>query len=255
MGALHRGHLELVRQARQVCDQVVVSIFVNPAQFNKESDLSHYPRREALDIESILTTSCHLVYLPETKEVYPENYTQPHYPLEVLEEKMEGLHRPGHFQGVAAVLDRFFVDIAPDIAFFGEKDYQQLAVVRRLVEFREFPIEIVGCETVREKNGLALSSRNLRLSNAARSKAHFIYDGLSEIRESLNGTYDAHALSSLKERWDLKDGVQTEYLEVARASDFHFPSQGGDLSSEDWRLFTAVQVEGVRLIDNISLSR
>lgn len=250
MGALHEGHLSLIEAAHKRCDHVVVSIFVNPTQFNNTQDLAHYPRTEVQDLQALATTHCHLAFLPSAIEVYPSGYVQPHYALGELEKRMEGLHRPGHFQGVAAVLDRFFHELAPDVACFGEKDFQQLAVVRKLVELQQFPIEIIGCPTLREPNGLAMSSRNMRLSAEARSAAGFIYHGLLEAAAVLVKSWDLSVLAKLQDRWNSLPGVRTEYLELAHETDFSAPPQDLPASTKRWRLFTAVEVEGVRLIDN-----
>ena len=250
MGALHAGHLSLIEEARKHCDHVVVSIFVNPTQFNNSQDLAHYPRTEEQDLEALAATHCHMAYLPSVGEVYPKDYVQPLYALEELEKRMEGLHRPGHFQGVAAVLDRFFQDVAPDVACFGEKDFQQLAVVRKLVEIRQLPIEIIGCPTLREPNGLAMSSRNMRLRSDTRSAAGFIHDGLLEAAETLAKRWDLSVLTQIQERWNSLPNVRTEYLELASENNFSTPQKDSPMADKQWRLFTAVEVEGVRLIDN-----
>lgn len=250
MGALHEGHLSLIEEARKRCDHVVVSIFVNPTQFNNAQDLALYPRTEEQDLEALADSCCHLVFLPSADEVYPSGYIQPHYALGDLEKRMEGLHRPGHFQGVAAVLDRFFHEVAPDVACFGEKDFQQLAVVRKLVELQQFPIEIIGCPTLRESNGLAMSSRNSRLSAEARNMASFIVEGLQEAAALLSQSWNLDVLKSIEKRWNSMANVQTEYLQLANTADFNEPPAGLAKPDGEWRLFAAVQVEGVRLIDN-----
>ena len=253
MGALHAGHLSLIEEARKHCDHVIVSIFVNPTQFNKSADLENYPKTEYEDIALLVESGAHLAYLPGLKEVYPEGYSQPYYELGALESVMEGSHRPGHFQGVAAVLDRFFQDVAPDMAFFGEKDYQQLAVVRQLVRLRQFPIEIIGCPTLREDHGLAMSSRNMRLSTDAFKRAGIIHEGLTNLQKAFGKTADAKLLEETIAQWNEQADFETEYLTLARADNFQSPQNGEDLSRHDWRLFTAVNVEGVRLIDNLPL--
>lgn len=253
MGALHAGHLSLIEEARKHCDHVIVSIFVNPTQFNKSADLENYPKTEYEDIALLVESGAHLAYLPGLKEVYPEGYSQPHYELGALESVMEGSHRPGHFQGVAAVLDRFFQDVAPDMAFFGEKDYQQLAVVRQLVRLCQFPIEIIGCPTLREDHGLAMSSRNMRLSTDAFKRAGIIHEGLTNLQKAFGKTADAKLLEETIAQWNEQADFETEYLTLARADNFQSPQNGEDLSRHDWRLFTAVNVEGVRLIDNLPL--
>lgn len=179
MGALHEGHLSLIRTAKEHCDVVVVSIFVNPIQFNNPDDLRTYPRTLEADCEKLQTVGCDMVLAPSVEEMYPEPVKET-YNFGELEAVMEGPQRPGHFSGVAVVVRRLFEIVEPTKAFFGEKDFQQLAIIRRLVEQLSLPLEIVPCPIVRANDGLALSSRNMRLSAEARHIAPQIYATLKE---------------------------------------------------------------------------
>lgn len=174
MGALHEGHLSLVNAAQMLCDVVVVSIFVNPIQFNNPEDLEKYPRTLRADLEKLQAIDCDMVFVPSVEEMYPEPVTET-YDFGELEAVMEGPRRPGHFAGVAAVVRRLFEIVEPNKAFFGEKDFQQLAIIRQLVKQLPMNIDIIGCPVVRAKDGLALSSRNMRLSDRGRRIAPQIY--------------------------------------------------------------------------------
>ncbi|MDL2314882.1 pantoate--beta-alanine ligase [Bacteroidales bacterium OttesenSCG-928-C19] len=182
MGALHSGHVSLIKKAKSESDLVVCSIFVNPIQFNDTSDLEKYPRTLEADIQKLKDAGCDIVFVPSVEEMYPEA-AQEKYSFGELEEVMEGPSRPGHFNGVAVVVKRLFDITEPHKAFFGEKDFQQLAIIRRLVEDQKMPIEIVGCPIVREHDGLAMSSRNVRLTQQERQLAPTIHKILSEAKE------------------------------------------------------------------------
>ena len=253
MGALHRGHASLCTTARSTTDRVVVSIFVNPSQFTDAQDLEKYPRTIDQDLDTLSSLGVDAVYLPDADDVYPAGYTQPVYELGTLEQVMEGLHRPGHFQGVAAVLDRFFQKLPMDVAFFGEKAFQQLAVVRKLVELRGYELAVRGCPTMREKCGLAMSSRNTRLSLQGSQKACMIHQGLLDIKEQTADVFEAELVVQTIKKWTAL-GMDVEYLELANDSTFQAAQPGAPLLLEDpWRLFAAVHLDGVRLIDNLAL--
>ena len=253
MGALHRGHASLCTTARSTTDRVVVSIFVNPSQFTDAQDLEKYPRTIDQDLDTLSSLGVDAVYLPDADDVYPAGYTQPVYELGILEQVMEGLHRPGHFQGVAAVLDRFFQMLPMDVAFFGEKDFQQLAVVRKLVELRGYELAVRGCPTMREECGLAMSSRNTRLSPQGRQRACMIHQGLSDIKEQITDLFEAELVVQTMKKWTAL-GMDVEYLELANDTTFQAAQPGAPLSLKDpWRLFAAVHLDGVRLIDNLAL--
>jgi pantoate--beta-alanine ligase len=181
MGALHPGHLSLVEKAGQETGVVVVSIFVNPTQFNDKGDLERYPRDLQRDVDLLTPTSCQLIFAPETDEIYPEPDTR-QFNFGALEQVMEGKFRPGHFNGVAQVVSRLFDIVQPDKAFFGLKDFQQLAVINEMVRKLNLPVEIVPCPIVREADGLAMSSRNMLLSSDQRKNAAHISSTLFEAR-------------------------------------------------------------------------
>ena len=253
MGALHKGHATLCLMAKAQADRVVVSIFVNPTQFHDSQDLEKYPRTIDQDLATLSALGVDAVYLPEVREIYPADYKQPVYALGPLEKVMEGVHRPGHFQGVAAVLDRFFQLLPVNMAFFGEKDFQQLEAVRRLVAMKGHEISVVGCPTIREECGLAMSSRNMRLSAAGRETACSIYKGFIEIKKATAEVFEPDHLEQTKKNWEAL-GMEVEYLELAHATTFESARQGDSLALRNsWRLFAAAHVEGVRLIDNLAL--
>jgi pantoate--beta-alanine ligase len=249
MGALHQGHLELIRQAKQTPGLIVCSIFVNPKQFNDQNDLLYYPRTLASDIRLLKENGCDLLFLPDTKEIYPEN--QPAY-IDIqtcgLENIFEGAFRPGHFNGMLQVVSRLLSIVNPSILFMGQKDYQQQLLVRHLLEQRFPDIKLMMVPTVRESNGLAMSSRNERLSPKTRQLAGLIYEQLLDISKKLPTDHLENALQEAKSKLQ-NAGFEVEYLEIVDASDL---SQKNIVNHEDRVLIcSALQIEGVRLIDNI----
>src|SRR5690554_5075039 len=256
MGALHQGHLSLIEKAITENDIVVVSIFVNPTQFNNKEDLEKYPRHTEKDIalinDSFNNYQNMVVFLPDVKEVYPHPVKKK-YDFGNLSLVMEAQHRPGHFDGVGMVLERFFEMIHPTKAYFGEKDFQQLAVVRNLVKQLKLNIEIIGCPIIREINGLAMSSRNERLKLDQKEQAANIYRFLQEIQ------HQHKSLSVDKVKQNFIAAIKTipalelEYFEITDGNTL--------LSINDWEetsycvAFVAVFIGGVRLIDNITLYR
>jgi pantoate--beta-alanine ligase len=184
MGSLHQGHLSMVLTAKSTCDIVVVSVFVNPTQFNNPDDLLKYPRNPERDAKLLEEIGCDIVFFPSVAEIYPPNYVEPIIPLGNLDKVMEGAFRPGHFQGVVQVVSRLFEIVLPNKAYFGLKDFQQVAVVNHLVEYTNSKIEIMPCNIVRDQNGLALSSRNQRLNDSQKVDALHIYKTLQKALES-----------------------------------------------------------------------
>jgi len=216
MGALHQGHLSLVKKAGACSDVVVVSVFVNPNQFNNPDDLKNYPRTVDQDTELLINTDCDILFLPSVDEVYPEEDLRK-FDFGMLDKVMEGAFRPGHFNGVAQVVSRFFDLVNPDKAFFGEKDFQQLAIIRAMTKMLNYSIEIIPCQIVREADGLAMSSRNVRLSEQHRKESIIIYETLFEskalmttknIKEVINFVVDKINDSALfkVEYFDIVDG-------------------------------------------------
>jgi len=251
MGALHEGHLSLVRRAKQLADRTVVSIFVNPTQFGPGEDLESYPRTPDEDARRLADEGCDLLFLPTPEVIYPEGFATW---VEVggPAEGLEGEHRPGHFRGVATVVTVLLDLVAPDLAVFGEKDAQQLAVVRTLVRDLHLPVEIVAGATVREEDGLALSSRNAYLSTEERRAATVLHRALVAARDALDaGERDADAIRRrMREVLDAEPRAETEYAEVVDAASFQ-PVKGR--INGPVVLPLAVRIGTTRLIDNLHL--
>ena len=248
MGALHEGHLSLIRTAKEHCDTVVVSIFVNPIQFNNPEDLRTYPRTLEADCEKLQTVGCDMVFAPSAEEMYPEPATET-YNFGELEAVMEGPQRPGHFAGVATVVHRLFNIVEPKKAFFGEKDFQQLAIIQSLVKQLSLPVEIVPCPIVRAEDGLALSSRNMRLSAEARKIAPQIYATLKNSVEKSHTTsidevkkYVIDTLVNLKV-------FEPEYFEIVNDTTLQPIKNWSEAQGVVGCI--AVWLDGVRLIDVI----
>ena len=245
MGALHAGHLSLVSAARDQCETVVMSIFVNPLQFGPGEDFGAYPRREHEDLEAAETQGVDVVFLPPVEEVHPPGRTTS-IDVGELGSVLEGEFRPGHFAGVATVVMTLFDLVQPDKAFFGQKDAQQLAIIRRMVRDLAVPVEIVGCPTVREEDGLALSSRNAYLSATERQRALVLFRALTAGKERLlEGAEVEEAEGAMWNVLSSVGGVQPEY---ARGVD---PETFGPPSSERVLLVVAARVGPARLIDNL----
>ena len=253
MGALHSGHMSLITQAHQKTEVVVVSIFVNPTQFNNSSDLEKYPRNLEKDINYINENYPNtLIFAPAIEEMYTRGCQSESFDFGELEKVMEGAFRPGHFNGVGTIVKRLFEVVQPDIAFFGEKDFQQLAVVRRLVEITKLPVKIVGCETEREPNGLAKSSRNERLSETAREEAKVIFELLSKLKFAFNDKSPRELKDMFETELESNTKFELEYIQIADEVTLQ-PVEEFE-KEKKYRAFTAVIVEEVRLIDNIALN-
>lgn len=248
MGALHEGHLSLIQTAKQHCDVVVVSIFVNPIQFNNADDLKTYPRTLEADCDKLKTVGCDMVFAPSVEEMYPEPVTET-YNFGELEAVMEGSQRPGHFSGVAVVVRRLFEIVEPLKAFFGEKDFQQLAIIKQLVKQLNLNLEIVPCPIVRADDGLALSSRNMRLSADARAIAPKIYEtlcgGKNKMKECTIDEVKTYVIDTLKSY----EVFEPEYFEIVNDTTLQPISDWN--ASEGVVGCIAVWLDGVRLIDVI----
>lgn len=252
MGALHEGHVSLVERARQTCDTVVVSVFVNPTQFNDKNDLANYPRTEEADLGLLEAAGVDFVFAPSVAEVYPESDTRV-FDFGGLDRVMEGEHRPGHFNGVGQVVSRLFEIVRPHKAFFGEKDFQQLAIIRRMTHDLGLDIEIVGCPIVRGADGLAMSSRNALLMSEHRAAAPHIYEVLSEAVRTLRGTVSvAEARRIIAEQIDRESLLKTEYVDIVHAMTLQPVSAWGEAVG-DLRCCVAVHAGGIRLIDNVAI--
>lgn len=254
MGALHQGHLSLVELSRSENQLTVVSIFVNPTQFNDQEDLQKYPRTPGKDIELLATVGCEVVFLPPVDEVYPPSSTadatKVPLPFGALETVMEGAMRPGHFAGVAQVVERLLALTLPDRLYLGQKDYQQVAIVRAMVDQKEIPVEVRMAPTVRENDGLAMSSRNLRLTSEARRRAPELFRVLNQARESvLEGAAPAKVAQMSFELLAAIPGLDPEYFSIFDGDTLQ-PLSNGQLP-ERIVAATAVWNGDVRLIDNL----
>ncbi len=250
MGNLHAGHISLVERARSHCDRVVVSIFINPLQFNQASDFDAYPKTLQADRQKLAVVGTDLLFLPDTEMMYPEgqqNISLVRVPG--VTEALEGACRPGHFDGVATIVMKLFNLVQADIAVFGEKDYQQLLLVKKMVADLNLPVEILSAPTEREHDGLAMSSRNSRLNPQQRQQAPGLYRVLLAAREQLHegkmgiAQIEAQAMQALREA-----GFEPEYVSFRQSGDFQPMSGVGD----DGRLLAAAWLGDVRLIDNIA---
>jgi len=229
MGALHAGHLHLVNLAQKTADSVIVSIFINPTQFNNANDLTHYPRTEQQDCDELEQKQVDIIYMPTVEDIYPKGAKTTIH-IEGFDD-LEGAHRPDHFNGVATVVHRLFEQVQPDYAVFGEKDWQQLQLIKTLVIQYDLPVQIIAGETMREKDGLAMSSRNVRLSAKDREIAPVIYYTLQQVKQGLT-------IEKAKENL-LNAGIDSiDYL-------VHKPKEN--------RLLIAAYLGDVRLIDNIGI--
>ena len=253
MGALHRGHISLVEQSLSMADLTLVSIYVNPTQFNNAEDLEKYPSTLEQDLTLLSATGDVVVYLPTQNDLYPNGLHSRNFDFGSLGTFMEGAGRPGHFEGMATVVTRFFEIIRPHCAFFGEKDYQQLAIIKQVVADENWPVEIIACATLREDDGLAMSSRNLRLSAEQRSAAKEIHRIISQwiSRTDFNAAMPHAARITLIENINSIDHLEVEYLEFS-ASNTLIPVDRFDLNVPT-RVFAAVMCGKVRLIDNLPL--
>lgn len=253
MGALHQGHLSLLEQSLKENAVTVMSIFVNPTQFNNPEDLAKYPRTLEADVEKIKTISDSIiVYAPEVDDIYDGKPQSTHFDYDGLENQMEGKFRPGHFDGVGTVVKKLFEIVTPNYAYFGEKDFQQLQIVKKMVSKEKMPVTVIGCPIYREKNGLAMSSRNQRLTTDEREKASIIYKKLLLAKE-LFGTKSAKEVKKrIEQEFNKQNTFQLEYFEIAD-EDQLLPCIRKN-KNKKYRAFIAVFVNNIRLIDTISLN-
>lgn len=251
MGALHEGHLSLMECARRANDIVVVSVFVNPVQFNNPEDLKKYPRDLKNDLKKMEHLGIDLVFAPEVEEMYPEQVNRT-YDFDGLDRVMEGYHRPGHFNGVAVVVHKLFDIITPDRAYFGEKDFQQLAIIRKLLEIENLKVNVIGCPIVREPDGLAMSSRNSRLSKEEREIAPVIYKTLKRATSLKNKKTVDEVKRFVYEEIENTEKMELEYFEIADSKALT-PINSWENSDEP-RGFIAAYLGSVRLIDNMAFN-
>ena len=247
MGALHEGHLSLVRRAAAECDRVIVTLFVNPKQFNDQNDLQKYPRTEEDDRKLLEEIAPDILYAPGVTEIYPAGFATT-ISVSGITDSLCGSFRPGHFDGVATVVCKLFLQTGADCAFFGEKDYQQLQVVRRMASDLDIPIEVIGCPTIREADGLAMSSRNRLLSPEGRVKAVALPRALMQTAEAiLKGANPHDAIAAAIGTLKTSGFASVEYLELRGADDLA-PMTTLDRPA---RLLAAARMDDVRLIDNV----
>jgi pantoate--beta-alanine ligase len=253
MGALHEGHLRLVSEARQMCDVVIVSIFVNPTQFNDKKDLEKYPRNLTSDAALLAEHNVDYIFAPEVSEIYPEGACT-YVWVEGLSEKLEGASRPGHFRGVATIVTILFNTIRPDFAFFGQKDAQQVAVIRQFTRDLGFETEIIVVPTIREESGLAMSSRNARLTPEEREKSSIIFQSLREAKYAFrDGERNATNLEQIvREKIESEPLAQIDYVAIVDAQTLEPVESIGD---NEVLIAVAVYFGEVRLIDNTILNR
>ncbi|MEH6763577.1 MAG: pantoate--beta-alanine ligase [Aequorivita antarctica] len=253
MGALHKGHISLVVNALNENHLVVVSIFVNPTQFNNNADLAKYPRTPEDDISLLKNLKGELiVYLPEVSDLYDDSVSAKKYNFGGLENEMEGKHRKGHFDGVGTIVSKLLKIVKPNIAYFGEKDFQQLQIVKKLVAIEKLPVKIMGCPILREKNGLAMSSRNKRLSSKQFEEATIIYKTLNEVREKFSSKSIKELNALVAERFLQNPNLKLEYFEIANEETLKTAKKKN--KSSKYRAFIAAFADEVRLIDNMPLN-
>jgi pantoate--beta-alanine ligase len=249
MGALHQGHLSLIRSALELNDLVVCSIFINPTQFNNSEDLRLYPVSIEKDIEQLLQAGCSILFLPAVEEIYPPGYHKKHYELGPVEHILEGHYRPGHFQGVAEVVDRLLDIVQPHNLYLGQKDFQQCIVIHKLIQLlgKTDQVHIHIVPTVREWDGLAMSSRNLRLTEDQRSRAAALFRELKNISGKFGQapvtTLEAEARKNLEQQ-----GFQVDYITITGADDLASHADGKKV------VLVAATIGSIRLIDNLLLN-
>ena len=250
MGALHQGHLSLYKAAKKENDEVISSIFVNPTQFNNPDDFQKYPKTLEKDLELLEKAGVDAVYVPNVEEMYPDGLNSKKYDFDGLENEMEGKYRPGHFDGVGTIVEELFRQVQPHNAYFGEKDYQQLAIIKKMVEKTKLPVKIHGVPTLREEDGLAMSSRNVRLTETQRKEATIIYETLTKVKE----WFKVISLEEIKQRVTeifKNSNFELEYFVIAdektlKETDYFY-------KDKNYRAFIVAYADTLRLIDNMHL--
>ncbi|MVN21303.1 pantoate--beta-alanine ligase [Mucilaginibacter arboris] len=250
MGALHSGHLTLIETAKAQTATVVCSIFVNPTQFTDTTDLDKYPRPIEADIEKLKQAKCDILFMPDVQEMYPQKEYW-HLDIGEIEHRLEGRFRPGHYQGVMQIVYKLFIAVKPDFAFFGQKDFQQVKVVEKMVELKSLPVKLVMCPIIREADGLAMSSRNIHLSTEERKHALVLSYALHQLKKSYVKEASAELVKEAAEMISIEPQVQLEYLEIVNANNLD-----NDLSDDSKGVIAlvAAKVGKTRLIDNMMLS-
>jgi pantoate--beta-alanine ligase len=251
MGALHKGHISLIKKAKQENDVVVVSIFVNPTQFDKKEDLVNYPKTIDTDLSLLKATFCDIVFTPNAAEMYQNNIQSTNFNFDGLEFEMEGKFRNGHFDGVGTIVKRLFEIVTPHKAYFGEKDFQQLQIIRKLVQKHKIPVKIIGCAIYREEDGLAMSSRNARLTKEHRNASPFIYKTLKQAKIKFGTISALKVVQWVENEFKKQPLLELEYFEIAEEETLQ--TIKNKVEKQKYRAFIAVFAGKIRLIDNISL--
>ncbi len=252
MGALHSGHLSLVEKSANENDYTIVSIFVNPTQFNNLDDLQKYPRTLEADLQKIESLRLNVaVFAPSVEEMYKKHEQVQKFDFQGLDTVMEGTSRPGHFDGVATIVKKLFDIISPTKAYFGEKDYQQVLIIKQMVKQTQNNVQIIPCPIVREENGLAMSSRNQRLSPAMKQKASFIYQSLQKAKQLFINLPIAEVVKTIETLYENEPNFTLEYFTIADADTLQLATE--KQTNKTYRAFIVVHAEEVRLIDNIEL--
>lgn len=253
MGALHQGHLSLIKNSLAENQITVISIFVNPTQFNNAEDLEKYPRTLEKDTKKIETVSKDvLVFAPSVEDIYEGNTVSAYFNFDGLENQMEGAHRPGHFDGVGTIVKRLFEIVKPTKAYFGEKDFQQLQIVKKMVQKHNLPVNVIGCPIFREENGLAMSSRNERLSAQQKEDSSLIYKTLKTAKEKFGTNSAKEVTEYVEDVFKQNSQFQLEYFEIADEAEL-LPATANK-ADKKYRAFIAVYINNIRLIDNIALN-
>ncbi|TLP73229.1 pantoate--beta-alanine ligase [Maribacter sp. ACAM166] len=253
MGALHLGHVSLIKKAVAENQNVVVSIFVNPTQFNNPDDLKKYPKTLETDVSLISAISENIIiFAPSVDEIYHKNVIHKNYDFAGLDNVMEGKFRDNHFNGVGTIVEELFRLITPKRAYFGQKDFQQLRIIQKLTEVQQIPVEIIGCEIVRENHGLAMSSRNERLSNGTRLKAAFIYKTLKTAKQKFGTESVVNVKDWVSNEFEKNKDFQLEYFEITDVETLT-PAKN-KINTIKYRAFIAAYTEKIRLIDNLALN-
>jgi len=251
MGALHNGHLSLIKESIKNNQITVASIFVNPTQFNKKEDLENYPRTLESDLSMLQGVSCDIAFIPSIEEIYADTVSANHFEFDGLEIQMEGKFRKGHFNGVGTIVKKLFEIVTPTNAYFGEKDFQQLQIIRKMVQKNQLPVSVIGCPTFREENGLAMSSRNQLLSEKEKEKGAIIYEILHEVKQLIDKKSIEKINSWVAAQFDENPLFELEYFVIADEETL-IPASTIS-SNKNYRAFIAVHADKVRLIDTMSL--
>ena len=249
MGSLHEGHLSLIRNASNKCDFVWVTIFINPKQFNSLDDFNAYPKDIDNDVKKIFSISKHIkIFIPSTNEMYPYKKFDENYEFEQIGNVLEGKYRPGHFNGVAIIVKKLFDLFSPNMVFFGEKDFQQTLIIKRLISWYYPKIKIFVCPTIRNKDGLALSSRNQLISKKLLSKCKIIFETLQFAKANYEKTDFPILLEEIRKKIEILDEFKLEYFEIRDEEKLDLFCKG---EKKSFRGFISVKVDGIRLIDNL----